>query len=728
MSEFTGEDGSLPDFLPTDQSELLFPFTYQHQLEEQCRALLPQQEGALRAAVVSQCPTTNEEWAAVGVRGGYAEDAYQSILLSTITNGARDLEVTASMLSSLGQAGDALGERISADLASTIATRTLNTPDARPDAAVNIVEWALGFITDETTQSAAISLVLANKTPAQLTVLVPVLDRLGRPDLVESIDRTLHEHQERLQRQAKAQRHADEARAEEAAQRRAIEERREYIRNNPVQALAEIMEAHGLTDAEEIDHATLTDAGGELLFAAGAIETQTESRSIGATDANVTTLNTARQLLDKAVEMRRAGAQFSNDAYALDRHEDRSVTSANSVDDFWNKLAQLAEWRSEMNPHQVSGLYEEWRDRFIRSRQQERAARILAEHGVDPTDCLPEGFDHLTVTIGHGTVSYGGVEDLLKDMRDYFVPRTDRFEAGIVAGEAVNDAVGRAATASLLSRINPDGDDGVMVRLEREITAWSLGHDKLYKDSQDSGGGDPYRYSDGLFTEHGIGISITRTDDDKFHLSLQGRGCNYYSKQPTKQIDDFAAFVGKDIAYGGDIKLTYTGQPPTEFNVSTLERTIRGEVQVDDVVALSLPVGESLNQLQKLLNLRSKTIKKLWSIIESNPSGIETPSVRDGDIVVGISPYHRLPRQARRSADSTRLEGYSTIVNNKGREERYFFLPELGVHVQSTDPTRQAELSRMFHAIGTVARNSTRRSYNNGYVGGPNSFKPNVAI
>ena len=249
---------------------------------------------------------------------------------------------------------------------------------------------------------------------------------------------------------------------------------------------------------------------------------------------------------------------------------------------------------------------------------------------------------------------------------------------------------------------------------------------KPYRDSWDDGGGDPYKYSGGLFSGHGIGIS--RGEDGTFRLSLSGRGYNYNSSRPTQQIDDFAAFVGKAVAYEGDVELEYRGDPPSEFVKDTLTRTIREETRTENAVAVSLPVEAVFRQLQRLLNLHDEAIAGLWQIVESAPSGTDIPGIRDGNVIVGISPHSRLPRQPQRSVDGTRLEGYTAIHKEEREERRYFFLPEMAVHIKSNDPNQQISLARLFHAIGTMARNSPRKSYAHGYVGGYDSFKPNDEI
>lgn len=79
----------------------------------------------------------------------------------------------------------------------------------------------------------------------------------------------------------------------------------------------------------------------------------------------------------------------------------------------------------------------------------------------------------------------------------------------------------------------------------------------------------PYKYSGGLFTGHRIGI--TRARDGTFQLSLKGGGYNYDSETPTRQIDDFAAYVGKGVTYDGGIELVYTAQPSVEFTLKKVE-------------------------------------------------------------------------------------------------------------------------------------------------------------
>lgn len=713
----------LPNFLPEAEQDPVFSFTHARQLEETARSLTPEQEGAFRATIVAECPTTNDTWEASGVKAGYGEDAYHTVLVGTVANGARDTTVAASMLDQLRPLNDQLSERIPSSLAQIIVTRTLNTPEAQPEAVVEVIKWASGFISDAAQTAEAMGKALHHKGPEQLAALLPLFEQLGQGELSDKAREIIQGYEDRARQEAEKQQAAAEKRAAEAAKRRALEERRNYIRDNAIPAFREIAGSYGVTTSEEVALSELQDAD-ELLLAASCVVTQAEHLSLDLSEENAPIGVLATAVLDRAVELRRAGVSFPDHDYTLNTQEERPVLAAPSVDEFWNRLAKLAEWRSEINPGQVSSLYEQWRSRFISTRQQEGARTVLHEHGIDPnSDFKPEGIDFLTVRVRHGTVAYDSIDEIIHNMREYFVPRMDRFEAGIVAKEAVENAVGSAATASMLSSINPGGDGAIMDRLEQEMRAWVAQEDgQPYRDSWDDGGGDPYKYSGGLFSRHGIGI--TRSEDGRFRFSLGGRGYNFNSSRPTQQIDDFAAFVGRAVEYEGDVELEYRGEPPSEFVKGTLTRTIREETKVEDAVAVSLPVEAVFRQLQGLLNLRDEAIAGLWQIVESDPRGTDIPGIRDGNVIVGISPYSRFPRQPQRSADGTRLEGYTTIHKEEREKHRYFFLPEMGVHIKSNEPDQQASLAQLFHAIGTMVRTSPRKSYSHGYVGGYNSFKP----
>lgn len=482
----------------------------------------------------------------------------------------------------------------------------------------------------------------------------------------------------------------------ESVESKTTEDRYEQIRDLPLTAFRQITSKRGITNANDLHEMDLF-AANDLLLAAGALEAQTGLCVDEQTQPAVTM---AGALLDRALELRQKGAPFKGFINSiLSNHEIRTIAKTPSIDEFWDKAATLAEQRP-VSPHYIKVLHECWRERFTAIRQQEQAEKVLSEYGLDPrSNHLPKGIHDLQVSIQNAAVPYEDIDTLLGDMRNYFVPRDD------------------TPTITKPPAVSLEADKAIMRRVEREIKSWAqTGAKRPFRDSQDTGRHDPYKYTGDLFKGHGVGIGKT---DEGFLFSLEGRDEGYNHDYPTRQIDNFAAYTGKEVTYGGSIRLTYTAEPPAKLAVSTISEARRVP---HDAVETSLPIGEALHTLQELLNLTEEAKAELTGIIANSRSNFGEQGIRTGDLSISTALSNTPPRKATLSPDGAQLQGYSRLLESGG--QKYFFLPKLGIEIKSDDPSEQAKLGRLFHALGTVAKSRLPKRYPHGYIDAYSSFKP----
>lgn len=678
-------------------------------------ALPPEEEGIERAHIIMECPISNEGWHEVGVRASTLENAYSSILLSTIANSARNPDVATPMVAVLGANTQQLSQRISPRLAMTIVVRTLNTATAHPDAIANIIPWATSLIPNIAHNDYQEDLFTYTSYDA-LTALLPFFEELERSDLSSMARAKITAIETYQHKKLHEQKQKEEARAAETTRRQALQERQNYIRDNALQTFTHICTSRGVT-SETIAESVLDDPHvWELLMAANCLTVQYGQRELSL-QGNGHLFDLAHSVLDKALQLKREGADFDDVGHALSAHEERRVTSAPSLANFKEELTELAKWR-DLTPVQMGTLYETWRHYFAIANQQEKAGQTLRELGIDPhTEFRPEGIDMLEVTTSEGWIVYerDAIDELLSDMREYFTPQIMPLIREVVATSGRERSEKEYKMGAFFD-FDSDEDREIMARLEQEIREWATSDDAR-----------PYSCHIPKYEGRSFDDQIIRIGKDKqgrFLFNLRG-GYN----RPTEIIDSFAAFTtaNKEVTYGGRIKLTYRAEPPTEFIKTTTQR-FRGEnTSTEEAIEVSLPVAAILQQIKDLTMLDSTALDRLWSIAQRPYEGPEQQGIQIGQTFIGAETT--TIREEQPSLDGQRLVGKAIIHERHRHEEnRRFSLPCLSITLQIEDPQLEATFARLFHAIGIHTQYGGRKRYTNGFVGGHNIFHPNVQI
>lgn len=488
----------------------------------------------------------------------------------------------------------------------------------------------------------------------------------------------------------------------------------ESILNDPAHALLEMLRQKDITP-QNIGSVRIA-AMPELIYAAHRILDRLADAA-----ENTAAVNAARHILEQAVEQRRRGDTFSLEVdHLLTKQEDRHVMDAPDLEAFWGRVARLAEWRPELGQKTVSRLYREWRSMFIRRRQYEQAGQVLRSYGIDPQGSLiPDGFDEMNVRLVQGAVEYRSTDELIAHLRTYFMPRGENFNARIASEDAINRAVDNAPSAVLL----PKGEDTeIMERIAEEITTWAAGNAETYTDSYISqGGGDPYKYSNSMFTGHGISV---RRVNGRFHLTMFGTGHNMNAYNPTQVIDGFAAFHNKEVTYDDAAEVVYTATPPAVVTVRERNHTVRGVPQKEHAAEVTLPVQAALTRLAELIHLHPLSVKLLGQIISKAGGGgpfKPMQGIRDGSLEIFVIPHYNQLEDATLNT-AGEIVGLSPILQDEEDQQAWtaFAVPQLGLSLRiaagETQTAEQQELNKVLHAVSVVNRYRPRPKHSHGHM------------
>lgn len=380
----------------------------------------------------------------------------------------------------------------------------------------------------------------------------------------------------------------------------------------------------------------------------------------------------ATAIMDRASAMQREGHSFAgvHHTYYVGEHEKRPVRYATTEPRFWAELAQYAEWH-EVTPTSVATLYGDWKDRYVAWQSFERAKHAIDESGSSAEDFLPEGCVNIEVVPHGGTVVYDDIENLLFDMRRYYVPRSERFDSFTAAAPEIITSSGMDTVAglSLLAQLNAlagTSDEANMNRIEEEMRA-ELRRSNEYRDSYDDGMGDPYKYMTTMFS--GQGIAVRRNPEGAYELSIEGRG--YNRGNPTEFIERFAILNGRDVTYGDGMSINYYANTPEE-----LVRVTRGEGdKTRDFVKVAVPLGAILQTLGNTLGLSIENVDEMArAIIEAQD--YRGASFRLGDFTASVRVE---VSDMAYDAENSQVTGYKAIIKSSGVEE--FAIPETRTEV-----------------------------------------------
>lgn len=703
----------LHPYLPVmpDDGGMYFSHTYNDALQESLEGLEPEEEARRRAEIVLTAPTENEAWQAYGLKIGYGTIGYQDVMWDVIKRARQSPGVNEAMLAVLKEHD--LSERISEYAAGVLISHCMSDTDHK-EAALETVNWVATLLPAESdhhrrVQSAKNMLQERQNTirldDQQLALYAAsVVVRPATPDYAAAAK----EHE----------RHAEEERQKRLA-------RMDFLRKQPFKAFSEIVSDLGIKSPEQANTLDF-EVLGELVEVAERIEKQRDTvtnepdrQAAELATSILETLTSRVQQLAPEVYVKKMID------YTLFRRECGQATGATNEADFWDTIHQLQQnWRATKHKVQVASLYKEWREAYINRREYEVAEQTLESFGISShEELLSEHIDGVELSVQSGRVEYADFEDLLADMRSYFLlqPARKRLGESVALDRALKSSGGVDAV-TMARAINPGGDAALMKDLEKAMRKWQQTGGELFRDPHDHGHGDPYKYSGGVFTGHGISV---KRAGNAYTLHLEGRGHCYNAYWPTEYIDSFAAYVGKDVTYSGNVRVAFVGAPPA--NTVAEERDIiyrGGRVKRKEVVPGQLHIDEIAEKLTSLTGIAPAFKEKIIRLVVSDPD-YDQRTISDGDMRVGVETSH-LPDNP--TFDSGVLNGYLHVVNKDldPHDDSYFFLPSITFDLIHSDPSFQQTLAGLVHALGVKQKHQRDgwRSYDHGRRGPYNSFVP----
>ncbi|HSW74435.1 MAG TPA: hypothetical protein VLG16_01050 [Candidatus Saccharimonadales bacterium] len=595
-----------------NSGEIEYSFSYifalQDKLKEPTQPHLPN----LLADLILEAPLDNSTWEATyQFKVGSGQQIYTDIALIAFSRAVLNTEVAYHVADRLVAADPADTLPRLDKVSQSVFARVLNTTGSSIEACARVWASVLAVLSQAETplQIPSNGLhALQQRTAEELVTFQAILYEQGYPQVSQALEEM---------RLAKEQHAAAEAAAEAERQRQADlateqNRRREArvvrISEEPFTAFDEFSREIGLTQSS--DFAALSPVQlGDLALAAHKV---LESR-IGIDDPisnRQDLVELASQLLDHLVNLRRAGQPFDyRDRYYIDHHEQRPVIHAQYEADFWTELAKYAEWTPHLTPTNVGELYETWKNTFIEERKYQQALAVMTESGRTIADFIPEGCTNIEVAPYGGSVIYNDIEQLLCDMRRYYVPRSDHFDSFAAAARQIITSAGVQSgyTSYALERIHEligISDQDTMDRIEAEIRNWlTTDMQQEYRDSRDNrGGGDPYKYE--ITTFAGQGISIQH-DNGQFALHIVGRGHNRSPHNPARFIEDFAFVAEQDVTYGNGLQITYTASQPETIEIQS---EVADDPDSQRLVKVEVPLGNILLTLDRTLSENGETV------------------------------------------------------------------------------------------------------------------------
>jgi hypothetical protein len=631
-------------------------------LRNQAAVLGPSDQGTFWASQVVSAPEPDdaEAWKARGVTAGYAENVQHGLILAAVDQAVADPVVAGVFVAEIRSDAATSRRLVESGLMPIIVTRTLNNGDADPSAAVTVIRWASAELPDDAARLEATLAALSAMNGDRLAQCVNVVERAASPFVVREARRLLDARLRALAEQAQQEAAANELR-----------ELRQAMLQQPAETWQLLARRYGVSEATAPtpnlkDFPLLIEAASQLID-------RERSRGIPvATEVNA--------VLGAALEQRLSGEAFLEPANSvLNSYERLVVTRSASVGQFWDNLAKMAD-RECPEPKQVQQLFEEWRHSRIRQGHDARTVTVLGERAGWSGLAKPPSLE-VSVEVAGASVLYPDIDSLLADLREYFVPMPGREG---VAGEISRAALaGSASGAAALDKINAGYDVRNMDALSIEIREWAAGIATEYWDKEAQGSGTPYKYGPGLFSGHGIGVR--RCDDGTFALRFVGGG---YGPSGPDMLEDYAAFIGVDVAYDGIVKVHMTVMPTS--NIDRIDLALAPTTSNGAVceATLPFPVDELARYVSSLTDGSASQPDVLQAIM-GRSDDTDNPVVITDAVEVEIGGNHRAIATADQSGDAVAKSTMRSGANG-GVE---MVAPRLDISILFSDSATQNRLA-----------------------------------
>lgn len=273
----------------------------------------------------------------------------------------------------------------------------------------------------------------------------------------------------------------------------------------------------------------------------------------------------------------------------------------------------------------ASSFYKYWREWYINDRIQRQAEQTLQLFDLTPDDDIyPSEVTAHAALVHNGYLEYDTLAALLADVEDYFVPQMPEF---IKARVPAPDAFQYVSTADVVppSEKTIGGGRAPFERLAEALGTWVATKET--------------RYIDDSFID-----IFTHVEKYYGRLRLRLERDSMAFTNPTRDLEDFAAFVDKTVTYDGAVALNYMLRNKDSF-------------------------AEVLCRLQQLISFEDDMAEALWQDFRHVTEG----------------------RMSTQGYNDEYQYGHQNFV-----------FPRVGIYLKHIDPVRQNAICHLFRAISTA--------------------------
>lgn len=208
-------------------------------------------------------------------------------------------------------------------------------------------------------------------------------------------------------------------------------------------------------------------------------------------------------------------------------------------------------------------FYDDWKDAYIDAKLRQNQEALIGE--IDTASLKEQGITSLEIALEHFGIPYDSIDAIEADLRRYYVDSiadAAQVEAEPAMG-ATGAAIGKVAIGDDYERTDYERTDDQILQtdiidpfkqwLEELPNHAPHGTYQVFKSREAKYNGRSYGHLATRFAGHGITIGVDISGDQpRFYLNIELMGYYAHDAFPAEQLERFAAFVGKKVAYKDD--------------------------------------------------------------------------------------------------------------------------------------------------------------------------------
>ncbi|HSW75076.1 MAG TPA: hypothetical protein VLG16_04385 [Candidatus Saccharimonadales bacterium] len=215
-------------------------------------------------------------------------------------------------------------------------------------------------------------------------------------------------------------------------------------------------------------------------------------------------------------------------------------------------------------------FYDDWKDAYIDAKLRQKQEALIGD--INTASLKEQDIASLEITLEYFGIPYDNIDAIEADLRRYYVDSiADAAQVEVEpATEMTGSAgIGKIAISDDYERSDYERNDEYILQTDiiEPFKQWleelpnyaSHGAYQVFKSVEAKYKGRAYGHLTTRFAGHGISIGVdTSGEQPKFYLNVERMG--YYAQDafPAEQLERFAAFVGKKVAYKDDQHLRIT--------------------------------------------------------------------------------------------------------------------------------------------------------------------------